>query len=121
MKKILITILIFLFTSISNSYAVFFENQLGESNYSSYTSTDDRTNNSMEEEGYFSNKIEPEDTYGGFFKSTSGGNPLDNRPGTGGGIGQGTDPAPIGKGLHTLLVCSLIYAMVKVSSDKKKE
>ena len=110
MKKILITILIFLLTAMANSYAAFFENRVENSDYSYIGTTGQE---------YSDNQGEPEESIGGFFKSP-GDNPLINRPGTGGGIGQGTDPAPIGKGLHTLLVCSLIYGIVKVSSKKNR-
>jgi hypothetical protein len=43
-------------------------------------------------------------------------NPLDERPGNGGGIGQDPDDIPISDGLLILLGFSLIYGIIKFST-----
>ena len=112
-RTILITSLIFLITSTAPSYAGFFGDYEQET-YNSYdinSSTYYPSAISYSDEGIYS-----EDYNSGFFRSSSEDNPLVDRPGIGGGIGQS---APIGKGLHTLLVCCLIYGILKISAKKK--
>jgi len=118
MRTVLITALMLLFTLTTPSYAgIFRDNQPDTNNsYNSNNSYSSRTTSYPNAANYSSG--EAGESYGGFFRSSSENGPLDDRPGLGGGIGQS---APIGKGLHTLLVCCLIYGIVKISAKKRSE
>lgn len=101
MKKVLITILIFLLTATATSYAgIFNQSETKQSNSNPSNSGEETTDN-----------------YGGFFRSSSADNP-GGRPDDGGGIGQ---QAPVGNGLYPLVICSLFFGIVKLSSDKRKK
>jgi len=116
MRTVLITTLIFLIASTAPSYAELFTDVKPEP-YSSYEMNS--STNYPSEISYSDKETLIEDSGSGLFKSPSDNNPLIDRPGSGGGIGQGNENAPIGKGLHTLLVCCLIYGIVKISAKKR--
>jgi len=101
MKKILITILVYLFTATTTSYAQFFRDR-------------ETNNNGTTENAYGSSGSG--DNYGGFFR-TEADNP-ENRPGDGGGIGQ---DAPVKEGLHVLIGFCLIFGVVKVVNENRKK
>jgi len=124
MRTVLITALMFLIALTTPSYAgIFRDNQPENGNsYRSNNSYHSNHSNSSRTTSYpnaisYSNGETGENS-GGFFRSTSNDDPLKDRPGMGGGIGQS---APISKGMHTLLVCCLIYGIVKFSAKKRSE
>jgi len=114
MKPLLIAFLLFLFASTTVSYAGFFKNGQADTN----TSHDNSSNNTNYQTTLnYSEGVEATDN-GGIFSAS---NPTDDpggRPGNGDGIGQ--QKAPIGRGTHTLLVCCLIYGIVKFSIDRRQ-
>ena len=114
MRTVLIAALMFLIALMTPSYAgIFRDNQPENGNSYSNSSRTTSYPNAINYSGGETN-----DHGGGFFRSTSDEDPLRDRPGMGGGIGQS---APIGKGMHTLLVCCLIYGIVKFSAKKRSE
>ena len=60
---------------------------------------------------------EVSEDYGGFFRNSTADNP-GGRPGTGGGIGQEGEEAPLKDGLSVLLACC--FAMIVVKSFQKE-
>jgi hypothetical protein len=110
MKKISSLLILFCFIATSISYAQFFREQSDDDNSSSGSNSavyDSKTGNSGSENN---------DDNGGFFRSSSADNP-GGRPGNGGGIGQ---EAPIKDGLHVLIGCCLVLAVVKSVNEKRK-
>ena len=101
MKKILITIIIFMFTSTVTGYAQFFKDN----------DRRETTTNSSDESGYSSGNSEGG---AGFFKTPPARKP-GGRPETGDGIGQ---QAPLEDGLSVLIVCGVILVIVKVSKNR---
>jgi len=120
MKKILITITIFLFTATVTGYAqLFMDNDITDntgttdgSSYSggeysnggdySYTGSEYSSGDSDEDAGFFRTPPEDDNKPGG-------------RPDSGGGIGQ---EAPLDDGLSILIVCCVILVIVKVLKNK---
>jgi len=109
MKKILVTILIFLFTATAIGYAGIFKGQ-SEDNSSD--------NNSVSYDSSVSNSEEiSNEDYGGFFRSSSADDP-GGRPGNGGGIGQ---EAPLSDGLPVLISCCVLLGLLKTFNEKRKK
>jgi len=106
MKKMLITLIIFLSTSAMISYAGINENEKGS--YGSGALYGGSSNN---------NTSQADSNGSGLYRASSADNP-GNRPGNGEGIGQ-EEESPAGNGLHTLLICCFIYGLVKLSSNRK--
>ena len=104
MKKISVTILVYLFAATTAGYAQFFRDR-------------DTNNDRTTENAYGSSRSE--NNSAGFFRSSEADGPGD-RPGSGGGIGQGQD-APLKEGLHVLLGCCLIFGVVKVVNGNRKK
>lgn len=104
MKKTVATIMIILFTAIGTGYAQIYKSQETKPGTTSglkdspASHSDDVSGNSE------------------FFRAGDATGPGD-RPGNGGGIGQ---EAPLKDGLHVILVCSLIFGIVKLSYGKKE-
>jgi len=111
MKPLSIAFLVFLFASTNVSYAGFFKNGQKDTNSSYDNSSNDRTN--YQTTFSYTEGVGATDN-GGLF--SVGENPLD-RPGNGNGIGQ---DAPVGRGTHILLICCLIYGIVKFSIDRRQ-
>ena len=112
MKKILITIILFLFTATVTSYVGFFRessdadnSEETSGNHGGFFKSDDR---------YFSS--ETSDDHYGFFRDSSADNP-GSRPDSGGGIGQ---EAPVGDGLFTLIACCAGLVIVKFFNGRRK-
>ena len=106
MKKILITIIIFMFTATVTGYAQFFKDN------DSNSGTTGGSSYSESESGYSSGNSEEGNDYGGFFKaraSKPGGRPDITEEG---GIGQ---QAPVGDGLPILIVCCVILVIVRMT------
>ena len=107
MKKIVITIIIILYTVVGTGYAQFFKNQDTETgsiaglNDSHSSNSDDVSGNS------------------GFFRAGDATDP-GNRPGNGEGIGQESE-APIKDGLGVLVTCSIIFICIKIFKKKEKD
>ena len=107
MKKIVITMMIILFTVTETGYAQFFKNQETETGSisgqkdSPSSNSDDISGNS------------------GFFRAGDATDP-GNRPGSGEGIGQESE-APIKDGLGVLVTCSVIFVCVKIFKKKKED
>ncbi|MCL1934627.1 MAG: hypothetical protein FWF53_12540 [Candidatus Azobacteroides sp.] len=113
MKKLLITILIFLFTTAAISNAGFFRessdpdrSEKASDNYGGFFKNDNRNFSS-----------ETSNDYGGFFRASDADGPGD-RPDSGGGIGQ---DAPTGDGLFTLIACCAVWIVVKLFNEKRKK
>jgi len=106
MKKIIVTILIFMFTATAANCAGLFSNE--------------RSSDSEYSGGLFSeSSSSPERDSGyGLFRSNDPFSPGD-RPGSGGGIGQEDGNAPVGDGIIVLVVCSAILIVVKTIVAKK--
>jgi len=100
MKKIIVTILIFMFTgTVANCEGLF----AGEdSGYSGGLFSE--SSSSGGDSGY------------GLFRSSN--DPFD-RPGVGGGIGEGNENAPVGDGIIVLVVCCAFVIVVKVIVAKR--
>jgi len=116
MKPLLIAFLLFLFASTAISYAGFFRNGQTDTKSSYDNSSSNKT--SYQTTLDYSEGVGATNN-GGLFSASS--NPTDDpggRPGNGDGIGQ--QKAPIGRGTHTLLVCCLIYGIVKFSIDRRQ-
>ena len=111
MKKVLITIIVFLFTSIATSYAGIFQRQSEDNSSDRVGSFYDSTVNYSEE------TVNREDS-GGFFRSSSADNP-GGRPDNGGGIGQ--ESAPIHDGLPVLITCCIVFGFVKTFKEKTEK
>jgi len=104
MKKILITVMIFLFTATTvTTYAQIFKEQ----DSSSYTTVS----------GNSSSTYEVDDNQGGFFRSSTA-DPPGDRPGNGEGIGQ---QAPIGEGLQILVAFCMFFGGIKYYSRNRKK
>ncbi|MCL1934630.1 MAG: hypothetical protein FWF53_12555 [Candidatus Azobacteroides sp.] len=119
MKKILISISIFLFTATMISYAGFFNeswdvncSEAAFDNYGGFSESD----NNCYSSGFFNNYDEISDDYNGFFRASSAGDP-GGRPGNGDGIGQ---EAPIDDGLLPLTVCCVVLIFVKAFYKRRK-
>jgi len=108
MKKILITLMIFLSTSTMISYAGINENEKSSSGYGALYGS---SNNN--------NTTQGDSNGGGLYRASSADNP-GNRPGNGGGIGQ-EEESPVGSGLRTLLICCFFYGLIKFSANKKRK
>jgi len=108
MKKIIVTILIFVFTAATASCVGLFSNE--------------NTNNDRYEGGLFSESSSSpgRDSGYGLFRSSDPFDPGD-RPGGGGGIGQDKGDAPIGDGIIVLVVCSVLMVTVKVIVKRFKQ
>jgi hypothetical protein len=104
MKKILISITIFLFT-VSGYAGIYRSESTNSEQYSSG--------------GVYVNSYSTgvEETSGSGIYKTSADNP-DDRPGSGGAIGQ---EAPLGDGLRVLTVCCVIYGVVKIVNKKRND
>ena len=105
MKKIIISIVIFLCISGATSYAQLFENQ--DTNNNETSTLDVNSSNNQE----LSN-----DDPGLFRDGGDGSSELLTRPDNGNGIGQ----TPIGDGLHILLMLCLLWGIFKSSNTKKR-
>jgi len=94
-KRTVLSVLVYLITVPSVSYAGFFREQPSSNNNEHYT-----------------NNARTTEKQGGFFRSSSDPDPLDpgSRPDIGEGIGENT---PLGSGLGVLLVCSLAFGAMK--------
>ena len=106
MKKIVITIMIILFTATGTGYAQIFRSQEKETGSTSVmkdspaSHTDNVSDNS------------------GLFRAGDAGGP-GNRPGNNEGIGQESE-APLKDGLGMLVTCSVIFVFVKIFKNKQK-
>ena len=107
MKKIVITMMIILFTVTGAGYAQFFKNQDTETGSSS-GQKDSPSNNSDDVSGSQ-----------GFFRAGDATDP-GNRPWNGEGIGQESE-APIKDGLGVLVTCSVIFICIKIFKMKEKD
>jgi len=107
MKKILITIIIFMFTATVTGYAQFFKDN--NTNRKEATTV----SSSFSESRYSSSNSEEGDDGAGFFKASTDG--PGGRPGTGGGVGQS---APLDDGLSILIVCCVILVIVRILKNK---
>ena len=108
MKKIFITLFIFLFTATAISYAGI---------YSTPSSSSESSGSGGG--GFYSNQSNNsggDSGAGALFRSST--NDPGGRPGGGDGIGQ---EAPLGNGLRTLIICAFIYGVVKISSRKGRK
>ena len=101
MKKILATILVFLFIATGAGYSQIYKNQETETG----KTTGLRNNQAVEQA--------VNDNYGGIFRSG-----LDDRPGNGEGIGQ---VAPLAGGLDLLFACSIVFGVVKFYKRRQKK
>jgi len=98
MKKIIVTILIFMLTgTVANCQGLFAGEDSGYS------------------VGLFSEPSSGGDSGYGLFRSSN--DPFD-RPGIGGGIGEDNENAPVGDGVIVLVVCCALLALVKVFTKK---
>ena len=97
MKKIILSIMIVLFTSTITSYSQIFKEK--ETSAAETSPENQKTDNSSN----------------GFFRADPPG-PGD-RPGPGEGIGQ---EAPVGDGFHILITCCLVFGLVKLYSVRQK-
>jgi hypothetical protein len=104
MKKILITIMIFLVTI--TGYAGI---------YRSESANDGQYGGGLYENSY-NTSVGENSGYGGIYRSSAD-DPGD-RPGSGGGIGQN---APLGDGVRSIVVCCLIYGLVKIINKKRND
>jgi len=107
MKKVIVTILIFVFAATAVSYAGIYKSQAAENErYSGGIYSNPSVDSEGKDSGY------------GLFRSSAPG--PGNRPGNGGGIGQEGTDAPLGDGIIVLVVCSAILIIVKVIVKKFK-
>ena len=108
MKKLIVTILIFMFAATTASYAGIYKNRAAEDKSYSGGIYGNRSGNAEEK-----------DWGSGIYRSSDpdpGG-----RPGSGGGIGQEDgDNAPLGDGLSILLACSALLVIAKAIAKKFK-
>jgi hypothetical protein len=107
MKKIIVTIMVFLLSATVISYAGIFGNQTTSNDeYSSQSGAlyDNSTKYSREDSGFGALFSGPSDDPG-------------DRPDNGDGIGQ---EAPISDGVRTLAICCFIYSIIKVCSNTRK-
>ena len=101
MKKIIVTILIFMFTgTVANCQGLFASEDSGNS------------------VGLFSEPSSSPGGDSGYGLFSSSNDPFD-RPGIGGGIGEDKGDSPVGDGIIVLVVCSAILVVMKVFSTKK--
>ena len=116
MKALLFfTIMIFLFTATTVSYAGPSDpeyNERASNNQSGFFSGSDSDNTSSG-----TNASESPDQTSGFFSSPNADNP-GGRPGDGGGIGQ---QAPLRDGLNVLVACCVLFGFVKFFNEKRKK
>jgi len=106
MKKlipVLMFTLMFIFSATVTSYAGFFNQSETNDSYSS------SSNNTY-------SRGESSEDYGGFFRSSSAGNP-GNRPGNGDGIGQ---DAPVGDGIPVIIACCIALGLLKFFDGGRK-
>jgi len=101
MKKIIVTILIFMFTATVANCAGLFASEDNEYSVGLFSDT-----------SAFS---EGDSGYGLFRYSDD----TFDRPGNGGGIGVDNESAPVGDGIIALVVCSALMTVVKVIAAKK--
>ena len=100
MKKIIITILIIIFTaSPVTTYAQFFKDKEPSAARTSSSSYDTDYSNA------------------GFFRNPNNNGPGD-RPGDGEGIGQ---EAPLGDGINAIITCCVIFGFVKIYNEKRRK
>ena len=117
MKKILISVVIFLFAATTASYASFFDNEQEGSNVE---------HESDSRNGFFSNISSPgNDPFDhanseGFFRASAGS--PGGRPDNGEGIGQQSDEeAPLGEGIYALILCCIVWGFMKGYKNKRQE
>jgi len=106
MKKIIITIIIFLFIATLTSNAQLFKNREPVNN----ELATGLTNNS-------SRGSDVEDNSVGLFRNGGSAPEPGDRPGNGGGIGQ---EAPLGDGMTVLIASCIIFGIIKIYNRRKK-
>jgi len=103
MKKIIVTILIFMFTATASVYAQLYSN-------------DTTTENGNYSTGIFSNSYNNSERNSA--SGTSNSSSIGDRPGIGDGIGEDNQYAPVGDGLVALIVCSVLLIVTKLVAKK---
>jgi len=116
MKKILITIIIFIFTATVTGYSQLFKDNdvtdnTGATTGSSYSGSEYSSNGSEYSSGDSNGGV-------GFFRTPPEDNKPGGRPDCGGGIGQ---DAPLGNELKVLLACSAVYVAASFFKRKWKK
>ena len=116
MKKISITILIFIFTATTVNYAAIYRNEKTDGNESPdteslYEKSSDNFINSSHSVG------DSEENSGGLFRSDPNSGP-GGRPIIGDGIGE---DSPLGNGLPTLVVLSILLGILKIYKNKSNK
>ena len=112
MKKIIIIILIFLFSAIVTGHAQLFRNdQMTNDRRTTTGIYDDSSGNAVD-----TNSERNNNSGGGLFRSDGTG--PGGRPKLGDGIGE---DSPIGGGANVLIACGIIFGAVKLLIDRRNK